>query len=100
MQRRAPVVSLLQASESSASLARLMDLNRESQSRLQAVADVLPPALRSGVVAGPYEGGEWCLLIANPSVLAKVRQLVPELMVRLAHANLAVNAIRLKIQKS
>lgn len=100
MRRRAPVVSLLQASENSASLSRLMDLNRESQSRLQAACDALPPNLKSCVAAGPYEGGVWCLLVSNPSALAKVRQLLPDLMTQLTSKGLAVSSIRLKVQKS
>ena len=99
MDRRAPAVSLLQASENSASLARLMDLNRESLSRLRAIDATLPPALKSGIRAGPFEAGVWCLLVSDPSVLAKVRQLLPELMTRLASEGLSVSSIRLKLQK-
>lgn len=100
MHRKAQAVSILQASESSSSLARLMNLNRESKSRLQAIESLLPMSLRPGVVAGPFEAGVWCLLVANPSVLAKVRQLLPSLQAHLASQGLPVESIRLKIQKS
>lgn len=99
MLRRATSVSLLQASQSNASLARLMDLNRESQSRLKAITPLIPPMLRSSVVAGPYEDGAWCLLLSGSTASAKLRQLLPAFEAHLRSAGLPVTAIRLKVQK-
>jgi hypothetical protein len=99
MQRRAPSVSLLQASQSNPGLARLMDLSRASQDRLQAIRPLIPAALRPSVQAGPLEDGVWCLLLSGSTAAAKLRQLVPAFEAHLNSLSLPVSSIRLKVQK-
>lgn len=99
MNRRHPSVTLLQASQSNPGLARLMDLNRESNARLQAITTLIPESLRNNVLAGPYEEGVWCLLLANNTTAAKMRQLLPAFEAHLRVQSLGVTSIRLKIRR-
>jgi hypothetical protein len=69
--------TLLQASQNNPGLARLMALQKDSQDRLQAIQQLIPPNLRSSVLGGPLEDGIWCLLLANTTMSAKMRQLLP-----------------------
>ena len=99
MNRRQPSFTLLQASQNHPHLARLMDIQRASQDRLKAIACLIPPALLGNVQAGPLEDGVWCLLLSNNTTAAKLRQLVPALEAHLRTHGLAVNSIRLKVQR-
>ena len=99
MNRRQPSVTLLQASQSNPGLAKLMNLNRESNERLLAITALIPEALRQDVLAGPYEEGVWCLLLANNTTAAKLRQLLPAFEAHLRVRSLGVTSIRLKIRR-
>jgi len=94
------MLSLEQAVGASPSLAALQQRVQNSQRYLEWVAPVLPAALRSQIKAGPTQDGEWCLLVANASVSAKLRQLLPALMVALSENGAQVTAIRIKVQTS
>lgn len=98
--RRHHPVTLLQAAEESPTLARLAELARESVERLNAVAPLIPEALRPAVQAGPIEGPAWCLLVSSNAAAAKLRQLLPALQTRLLDRGWQVNSIRLKIQSA
>lgn len=93
-------VSVLQASQESPTLARLSELATESSARLKSLGSIIPRGLQASIQAGPIEGGEWCLLISNTAVAAKVRQLVPAMQAHLRTKGWEVNAIRLKVQMS
>lgn len=93
-------VSALQASQESPTLARLSELAVESSARLRSLGSIIPPTLQASIQAGPIEGNEWCLLISNTAVAAKVRQLLPAIQAHLRTKGWEVNAIRLKVQMS
>ena len=99
MLRRNQAISLHQATLESPTLARLTELALESNSRLRALAPLIPPPMRSAVKAGPIDGATWCLLAQNASVAAKLRQLLPEFQSRLLGSGHDVKTIRVKIQK-
>ena len=96
--RRLHAVTLQQAAEESPTLARLAQLARESGERLEAVQLLIPAPLRSAVRAGPIDGAAWCLLVDSNAAAAKLRQVVPALLVRLRDRGWQVNSIRLKVQ--
>jgi len=98
MNRRNHSVTLLQATQEAPALAHLFQLTAESTARLQSIQPLLPPTLRTSVRAGPIDGANWCLLLDNGSVAAKIRQLLPALQAHLRSKGYDVNAIRLKIQ--
>jgi len=100
MNHRQPSVTLLQASQNNASLARLMALNQDSKARLEAITPLIPDTLRANVTAGPLDDGAWCLLLSNTTTAAKLRQLVPAFEAQLRVKGLGVNSIRLKISSS
>lgn len=100
MSQRQPALSLLQASQNHASLAKLMEINRQSTARLQAITPLIPAALRPSVKAGPIEDEVWCLLLTNTTTAAKLRQLLPAFEATLRVQNLAVKAIRLKVHRA
>ena len=99
MNRRAPSFTLLQASQNHPHLARLMDIQRASQERLQAILSLIPATLHTHVRAGPLDEGVWCLLLANNTTAAKLRQLLPALEAHLRTQGLDVKSIRLKVQR-
>jgi hypothetical protein len=99
MNRHHQAVTLLQASQNNPSLAKLMNLQRESSVRLQAISELIPTALRPLVLAGPIEDGVWCLLLSNTTVAAKMRQLLPAFVSHLRSHGLDVKSIRLKIHR-
>ena len=98
MNRRPHCVTLLQASQDSPTLARLMELNRDSVERLKAIEALIPAALRAAVKAGPIEGPVWCLILDNNAAAAKMRQILPALTSHLRVKGWDVNSIRLKVQ--
>ena len=93
-------VSLFQATQNSPILARLSDLALDSSARLEAVETLLPVAIRTSIKPGPIDGTEWCLILSNSAVAAKVRQLLPALQSLLNSKGWKVNSIRLKVQTS
>jgi hypothetical protein len=90
-------VSLLQATQESPVLARLVGLATDSSARLQAIQPLIPASLRSAVKAGPINGTTWCVILDNNSVAAKLRQLLPALEAHLRSKGFAVESIRLKV---
>ena len=98
MNRRQHPVSLLQASQDSPTLARLIDLSRDSVARLKAIESLIPGPLRPAVKAGPIEGPVWCLILDSNAAAAKIRQLLPALEAHLRAKVWEVNSIRLKVQ--
>ncbi|MCF8161313.1 MAG: hypothetical protein K9J76_11455 [Polaromonas sp.] len=97
MNRRQPSVTLLQASQNNASLAKLMELNSASKARFDAITALIPETLRPAVTAGPLSEGVWCLLLNNTTTAAKLRQLLPAFEAHLRVRNLEVKSIRLKV---
>ncbi|QPF76747.1 hypothetical protein G8A07_21415 [Roseateles sp. DAIF2] len=78
-------------------LARLGQLLRESNRRLEIVAVALPGAMRRFVKAGPIDEEGWTLLAANAAVAAKLRQLQPRLLELLAEAGVPPAKLRIKV---
>ena len=68
-----------------------------SASRLDTIRPLLPPALRRGVLAGPIDDDEWCLLVPHPAAAAKIRQLLPALRSALETAGHPKRDIRIRV---
>ncbi|MFN3417003.1 MAG: DciA family protein [Caldimonas sp.] len=81
-------------------LERLQQLMRESQSRLDGIRPLLPPALAAHVKAGPVDDAGWTLLAPNAAAAAKLRQLQPRLEAALRQQGWQVSAIRVKVQSN
>jgi hypothetical protein len=96
--RLPPSVTLAQAADGSPTLARLSELARESNQRLETVLTLIPQVLRNAVKAGPVAGDSWCLLVESPAAAAKLRQLIPALQARLREQGCTVDTIRVKVQ--
>ena len=96
MNRRTHPVPLHEAAEEAPTLARLMELARESGERLKAVELLIPSPLRAAVRPGPIDGTTWCLLVDSNAAAAKLRQLLPVLQDKLNSRGWQVTAIRLK----
>ncbi len=97
-QRRHTAIPLLQAAGESPTLARLVDRMEASSRRLEAIRTLLPRPLMASVQAGPFEDGQWCLLVGSNAVSAKLRQLLPSVQQHLAACGLPVSGIRIKVQ--
>lgn len=100
MNRRTHSVTLLQATQDSPNLARLSEIAMDSAARLTSIQFLIPLNLRSTVKGGPIEGAQWCLILDNHSVAAKIRQLLPSMQAHLRSNGWEVNSIRLKIRGS
>ncbi|MDP2368946.1 hypothetical protein [Rhodoferax sp.] len=98
--RRQLPVPLLQATQATPALAKLMELSQDSSARLRAIESLIPSSLRPCVQAGPIDGGNWCLILDNNAVAAKIRQLLPALESHLRVKGWEINSIRLKVQIS
>jgi hypothetical protein len=91
-------LSIEAALQSSAPLARLQQLMRDSRARFDAIHHHLPIALAPHVKPGPVDESGWSLLAANAAVAAKLRQLQPRLEEALRERGWQVSAIRVKVQ--
>lgn len=96
--RRHQPISLQQAAMGMPTLARLVDMSRESSLRLKTIEGLLPGTLRTSITAGPIDGPVWCLLVRGNAVAAKLRQLLPALEAHLRSKGCEITSIRLKIQ--
>ncbi|MFM7331861.1 MAG: DciA family protein [Brachymonas sp.] len=90
-------VPVVHAVSQAPSLASLVQLAQASSECLRLVTPLMPPALRSGVQAGPLQDGQWCLLAANSAVAAKLRQMLPALAAHLRAKGHDVQEIRIKV---
>lgn len=98
MPSRNNTVTLLQATQASPSLARLTELSMDSVARLKAVEPMIPATLRPAVAAGPIDGSNWCLIVNNNAAAAKIRQILPAMMVALRTKGWQVSSIRIKVK--
>ena len=70
---------------------------KESSDRLKTIQSLLPEALRDAIQAGPIDGDTWCLLVTGNAAAAKLRQLSPLIVAKLADRGVKVTSVRLKI---
>lgn len=86
---------------SSAPLAHLQALLRESTARFEAIRPLLPAALADHVRPGPIdETGGWCLLAPNTAAAAKLRQLLPLFERALLERGGKPSVIRVRVQSA
>jgi hypothetical protein len=97
MTRRNHAVPLHEAAGESPTLARLVQLVRESGDRLKAIESSIPAPLRASIRPGPIEGTTWCLLVDSSAAAAKLRQLLPVFQQKLCSRGWEVTSIRLKV---
>jgi len=93
-----PTFSLDQAVNASPVLANMAKRMRLSQHMLDVIRPLLPPALRSQLQAGPLDDESWCVLVSNPAVGVKLRQLTPALMAALRSDGQTIQQIRIKVR--
>ena len=98
MNRRHAPLTLQQAANGSATLAGLLARALDANERLRAVEDLIPVDMRPAVQAGPAEGDVWCLLVTGSAAAAKLRQLMPIMVLRLRNKGWPIESIRLKVQ--
>jgi hypothetical protein len=92
-------ISLQEAVEHAPTLARLSQLATLSASRLAAIRPLLPPALRNAVKPGAPDADSWSVLVPHASAAAKLRQLMPLLLLTLESKGLGVKEIRIKVER-
>lgn len=93
-----PTFSLHQALNASPVLANVAKRVQLSQHMLDVIRPLLPPALRTQVQAGPLDDESWCLLVSNPAVGVKLKQLTPALMAALRSDGQTIPLIRIKVR--
>lgn len=94
------MIPLNQALRASPALASIVDRIQLSQQMLATILPLVPPGLRPHLLAGPLDDAVWCLLVSNPSVASKLRQLNPALLAALRSAGFQVTQLRLKVRNS
>jgi hypothetical protein len=101
MNRRNTPYSIEEATQQSPTLARLIDLSRESNAMLQSIQSLIPLPLRHAIKAGSVDttaaGTTWCLIVEGNAVVAKLRQLLPKFQAHLLSSGKQVSEIRLKV---
>jgi hypothetical protein len=90
-------LSINEALDSSAPLARLRESLRDSKARFEAIRSAIPAPLRAHVRPGPVDADGWSLLAPNPSVGAKLRQLTPRFEALLVDSGWAPARVRVKV---
>jgi hypothetical protein len=91
-------VSIQDALTHAPSLGALASRAAASVQCLARVAHLLPATLLAHVQAGPLEGGDWCVIVANSAVAAKLRQFQPILLTALQAPPYNVTSMRIKVQ--
>jgi hypothetical protein len=103
MNRRNTPYSIDEATRESPTLAKLIDLSRESNAMLQSIQSLIPSAIRPAVKAGPFDitadGTIWCLIIDGNAAVAKLRQLLPKFQAHLLSTGKQITNIRLKVSQ-
>jgi hypothetical protein len=92
-----PALPLSDALQASEPLARLAERLRESKRRFECIAPVLPGTLAAQAQPGPVDEHGWTVLAANAAVAAKLRQLVPLFVARLAEHGFAGRPMRIRV---
>ena len=92
--------TLEQVVDAAPTLSQLSAIARDTQSRLKAIAPLLPVSLRALVQSGSVEDDTWCLLVPNSAVAAKLRQTLPALCAHLRTKGWNVNTIRVKVKSN
>ncbi len=102
MNRRNTAYSIEEATLESPTLAKLIDLSRESNALLQSIQSLIPQNLRQVIKAGPIDttanGTTWCLIVEGNAAVAKLRQLLPKFQAHLLSTGKQVTDIRLKVR--
>lgn len=81
----------------SEALTGLLARVRESQARLAVVAELLPVGLRGDVRAGPLDDTAWVLLVGHAAGAAKLRQLLPNLLLALQQSGREGPPIKIRV---
>jgi hypothetical protein len=102
MNRRNTPYSIEEAAQDSPTLAKLMDLSRESNAMLQSIQSLIPHNLKPVIKAGPIDtndnGTTWCLIVEGNAAVAKLRQLLPKFQTHLLSTGKQITDIRLKVR--
>jgi len=93
------MIPLNQALRASPVLASITDRIQQSQQMLATILPLVPQGLRAHLLAGPLDHAVWCLLVSNPSVASKLRQLSPALLAALRSAGFEVAQLRFKVHQ-
>jgi hypothetical protein len=97
-QQPEPTLKLATALERSEPLGLLLRRLQEARNHFEAVAPLLPPALRADVRPGPVDGDTWTLLAAHNPAAAKLRQMLPRLLQQLQSAGWQGTSIKVRVQ--
>jgi hypothetical protein len=101
MNRRKTPFSIEEAAQDSHTLAKLIDLSRESNAMLQSIQSLIPQNLKLAIKAGPIDttsnGTTWCLIVEGNAAVAKLRQLLPKFQAHLLSSGKQITDIRLKV---
>ena len=96
MTRLHHAIPVQEAARQTPGLGHLLERMQRAEQCLRAVTDLIPDPLRAHIQTGPVDDDQWCILTPNTAASAKMRQLLPAMLERLA--TLHIKAIRLKVR--
>jgi hypothetical protein len=88
--------TVLEAIAESNTLAQLLARMESSKHCFEIVMQRLPLGLHTSIAAGPIDENIWCLLVNNASALAKLKQLIPALLLAIQAKGIPIKDIKLK----
>jgi hypothetical protein len=100
MNRRTTPFSIVEATQESPALVKLIALSRESNAMLTSIQSLIPTNLKPAVAAGPLDDHLWCLIVDGNAAVAKLRQLLPKFQAHLQSTGKQVTEIRLKMRQA
>lgn len=89
--------TIQQALRASPALADLQKRSTLGKQRLAALFQLLPPAITQTLNSGACDEEDWCILVPNAAVAAKLRQWVPAITSTLVQTEQRTVKVRIKI---
>lgn len=100
MNSRARLFTLANAFSANPELTHIAQRVQQSQQMLALIKTLVPREWHNSLQAGPVDTESWCILVNNPGISGKLRQLTPQLLTQLQRAGYSVPHLRIKMHSA